>query len=941
MVLLLTVFFPDDSELQELFYQQIKSLSVLHLNIQSLKNKVDHLNTHLVDSPFDIVCLSEHWLSSNNLSNINIYNYKLVTSFCRPEGKHGGVAIFSRKNIELKPVDLDDFCHMFHAEFCAAEISNRNCSLLTIYRSPNSDDVELFFDCLTSVIERLLSKHKQLIIVGDFNIDIRSNTDNASRLRNILSIFGLSHHIDRPTRVTHSSSSCIDNILTNIAADTLEVGLYEPHLSDHYALYMFVKDYRTETSGSKQCRLINKKRKAMFCNKIPEIDWKIVGLGNVNSDALATKIINELASLADSCFPIRKIPNKKRNVAYKWFNDTLRGLRDQLRGSWKYYNMTQSEHDWKNYQEKRRTYRQALKKEKRDRYIDEIQNSENKNKVAWNIVNIERNSKKNCLIEYSLTPDEFNNFFTSFADRISHMFTQTVDPLFYLNNIPKPSSSFFMAPILDDDVRIAILRLKNSPSVDVYGLNAEMLKSSLDYLISPLTTLYNKCLEEGCWPDAFKITKVVPIHKKGDLNDIENFRPIAIVPLISKILEIMLNDRLTNYFERTSLLSTSQFGFRKIKNTISALTALIDDVVGSLDDGSDVTAYACDLTKAFDCVDIGILITKLEFYGIRGTQLKLLQSYLTDRKQYVCCNNKDSILLPVTSGVPQGSVLGPLLFLVYVNDLPSSIPDKCFLFADDTTILSRANSGGVDSLAQAKKWFDANHLKLNEGKTQKIKFSSNKRADKCDPVKLLGIVLDSSLTWASHVDYLCAKLSSQIFALRQLKSCVDNSTLRTVYYSLIHSNILYGVVLWGNSSCSNKVFVMQKYAIRILVDAPYGTSCRRYFKDLGVLPLACVYIMETLTLVHRNPDMLTRHSEIHSYDTRFCNNIVAPRSRLRMTQANRLDVSLYNYLINYFDTVLFQSMSINTFKKWIKQFLLTHSFYTVQEYINFFTTAET
>nr|CAH7768619.1 unnamed protein product [Callosobruchus chinensis] len=134
---------------------------------------------------------------------------------------------------------------------------------------------------------------------------------------------------------------------------------------------------------------------------------------------------------------------------------------------------------------------------------------------------------------------------------------------------------------------------------------------------------------------------------------------------------------------------------------------------------------------------------------------------------------------------------------------------------------------------------------------------------------------------------------------------------------------------------------MQKYAIRILVDAPYGTSCRRYFKDLGVLPLACVYIMETLTLVHRNPDMFTRHSEVHSYDTRFCNNIVAPRSRLRMTQANRLDVSLYNYLINYFDNVLFQSMSINTFKKWIKQFLLTHSFYTVQEYINFLTTAGT
>nr|CAH7723341.1 unnamed protein product [Callosobruchus chinensis] len=132
---------------------------------------------------------------------------------------------------------------------------------------------------------------------------------------------------------------------------------------------------------------------------------------------------------------------------------------------------------------------------------------------------------------------------------------------------------------------------------------------------------------------------------------------------------------------------------------------------------------------------------------------------------------------------------------------------------------------------------------------------------------------------------------------------------------------------------------MQKYAIRVLVDAPHGTSCRKYFKYLGILPSACVYIMETLTLVHRNPDMFTRHSQVHSYDTRFCNNIVAPRSRLRMTQANRLDVSLYNYLINHFDNVLFQTMSIDTFKKWIKQFLLAHSFYTVQKYIIFLASA--
>nr|CAH7758402.1 unnamed protein product [Callosobruchus chinensis] len=632
------------------------------------------------------------------------------------------------------------------------------------------------------------------------------------------------------------------------------------------------------------------------------------------------------SQLIDTHFPLKKVSDTKCNPPVNWFTDSLRQKRDFLSTVRIVCEAEKSSGYTNIYKQLKREYQKEITLTKRAAFNNFISKSDNKSKDSWRLINYEL-ARHHRHDSSKISSEEFNVHFSKIAENIiSKINPQKVSDIKpAINHLG--NTLFEFQYITEDMVLYSILYLKNTSSMDIYNINSKMVKETKHILVPLLTHLFNTCVSSGTFPESLQCAKVVPLFKKGNKSDVNNYRPISIIPIFGKLLEIILKELLLDHLMHISFFSERQWGFLPGKSTVEAVRVVISDIIEGLEEGNHILLALYDISKAFDCVSHDLLMAKLEFYGIRGTQLKLLQSYLTDRKQYVCCNNKDSILLPVTSGVPQGSVLGPLLFLVYVNDLPSSVPDKCFLFADDTTILSRANSGGVDSLAQAKKWFDANHLKLNEGKTQKIEFSSNKRADKCDPVKLLGIVLDSSLTWASHVDYLCAKLSSQIFALRQLKSCVDNSTLRTVYYSLIHSNILYGIVLWGKSSCSNKVFFMQKYAIRILVDAPYGTSCRRYFKDLEVLPLACVYIMETLTLVHRNPDMLTRHSEIHSYDTRFCNNIVAPRSRLQMTQANRLDVSLYNYLINYFDNVLFQYMSINTFKKWIKQFLLTHSLY--------------
>nr|CAH7732477.1 unnamed protein product [Callosobruchus chinensis] len=271
---------------------------------------------------------------------------------------------------------------------------------------------------------------------------------------------------------------------------------------------------------------------------------------------------------------------------------------------------------------------------------------------------------------------------------------------------------------------------------------------------------------------------------------------------------------------------------------------------------------------------------------------------------------------------------------MYINDLPLAADNlTCILFADDTTIFTKSSATpNVSVLGEVKNWFAANRLYLNDSKSQNVSFSTHRWHIKSEPTKLLGVVLDSRLDWQSHIEQLCSRLSSQIFALRQLSPVLPKQALREVYFGIIHSHICYGILLWGGSTKSNRVFILQKRAVRVLDGIQQDVSCRESFNKFNILPLPCIFILESLVSTHRNCNNLLRHSDIHKYNTRTAGNLVWTYSRLDITSKNKVDLNLYNMFVKKFEHTNCRNMSIASFKILVKSYLLEQCFYSVDEF---------
>ena len=468
-------------------------------------------------------------------------------------------------------------------------------------------------------------------------------------------------------------------------------------------------------------------------------------------------------------------------------------------------------------------------------------------------------------------------------------------------------------------------------------------------IISPiLSLLINKSLSTGNFPQCLKLARVIPLFKSGVIYDLNNYRGISLLHILSKIFEKVVYHQLYYYFDTFNLFSTSQFGFRKKLSTSVAILDAIQHIYDHLDKSDVVISFFLDFKKAFDCVDHDILLEKMSVYGVRGVAREWFRSYLSNRYQYVKINGVSSDLRLVRCGVPQGSILGPLLFLIFINDFPQcSDFFKFNLFADDSTLTCNfknnryANINDVlsDQLKPINNWLSLNKIKINTEKSHFIVFSYRKNLiippirfgdgfiNQCSSTKFLGIIIDQNLNFKPHIDYLCKKISKTTGILHKVKYFLPASILKSIYKSLIYPYLNYGIETWYGApqSIREGVQILQKKSVRAINNLSYNAHTNDFFKKDKLLKLDEIYKLNICSRIFNSiisPDQfssrLLSYSNIHDHNTRNNNLFVAPFFRKSTTQSSFLFQAVVEF--NSLPQDLKDIDNIKSFKRKLAEF---------------------
>ena len=518
------------------------------------------------------------------------------------------------------------------------------------------------------------------------------------------------------------------------------------------------------------------------------------------------------------------------------------------------------------------------------------------------------------------------------------------------------ANSLYLRPTDSDEILKEINRLKTKATLDI---RVSVLKHVKQEIVNGLVIIFNKSFEEGRFPEMLKIAKVIPIFKGENPTDPNNYRPISLLSIFDKLLEKVMYNRVNAFLTKHKIFYKYQFGFRKNHATADALSEVINFIYKSLDEGNFVFGIYIDLKKAFDTVQHRILLYKLQHYGIRGLALQWFESYLSKRKQYVVTNNTQSDMLELCEyGVPQGSVLGPMLFLLFINDIHKSLNNTVIkLFADDTNcFLSGNDFSSLERLAETElnklqTWINANNLTINYD-PKKSSYCIFKPRNKCFPpnynrglkigintlkfketTRYLGLLLDSKLTWENHIQELNKKMVKYTGIFSKVRHYLPITCRKTVYNAFIFSRLNYGSEIYINTTKKyiNPLIVTQNKLLRILQFKNIRTPLKDLYREFNTLKLKDLHHYNLCCIVHKfihTPDLLPeainelfcRNEQIHNYNTRQRKDLHPVKINTKLYGEKTISfqgTTLWNNLPNHIKEI----STIRAFKHKLKQHL--------------------
>ena len=483
---------------------------------------------------------------------------------------------------------------------------------------------------------------------------------------------------------------------------------------------------------------------------------------------------------------------------------------------------------------------------------------------------------------------------------------------------------FNIPQITAKDILEYINKLPTNKSTGHDGLSARVLKLIAPALKTPLVKMMNISIDSSVFPSVWKTALVAPLHKDGPRDDVNNYRPIAVLPVLSKILERHVTKSLTNYLNENNLIFTYQSAFRENHSTETALIQLTDNLLFNMDNEKVTGMISIDFKKAFDLVNHEILLQKLQMYGLSDSAVKWFHSYLSDRQQCVKVNECTSSLLPINQGIPQGTIVGPMLFLIFINDAPLYVQNSNMnIYADDATLISSSrwdnitpmNDNIQKDLESIQQWALMNKMIINEKKTksmlikgkrlrkrmEKQHLAQNSSVDQLSIIlnnspienvhshKILGIEVDEDLDFTNHCEILARKISKRIGLLKHISPYLRRNQREIYYKAVIKPVILYGANIWTSTSKGsiNSIFKLQKRAARIILDAEPRSRSVSLFNLLNRIPfyhesyaIRCSLLLKRIlgmTPVYLK-QMLKLNSDTHNRSTRFSNlNFNCPR----------------------------------------------------------------
>lgn len=966
-----------------------KDIKVGFINMRSMRHKLVAITEILEENSLDLFFICETWLHDSEKGIVGAalpkcYSFIHVPRSDDPSITGGGVAIIFRNCFSnfkiLSEYHIND---SFESLVCTFYFSNHFINTAVVYRPGHPGTDMLFMQEFNEFISSFseLGTGTHFFICGDFNYWVDNPSDKPSSL-NFIEILDCHNCINSVRKPTHIAGHILDLVIHDSANTFLHDIVVHPvdaKCSDHSLITFCYSLPLRSPALAKIIKFRNYKNKNLNLNILKHEITTSLSSSNLNSGIadLVTYYNSTLSSLHDIHFPlIEKTIMVKESSP--WFDSSIAALRKDRRKAERRWRRKGTELSRLQYVNARSLVNSKIEEKKKEYFNNEIKNCNTDQKKLWNVI-----SKLAGCVQYQypskVTPDEINKFFINKVETIRSeldeiTYTDNYSDVFLNFNTHHSSCEFNQFnPITESDV-VKLVNSQNKTSCSLDPFNISKVPEVLPLLTPIFTKIINACFSLGVFPSSEKLARVKPLLKKPslDLNDLKNYRPVSNLTFLSKLIEKAILNQLIPHFNSNKCISDFQSAYRQHHSTETALCRIYNDLLHNIQNSNISILILLDLSAAFDTIDHKLLLKDLEQTGIKGNALLLLESYLTEREQEVSLFDSISIPLKLRFGVPQGSVLGPVLFSLYSSKLSKIMAAhgvNYHLYADDTQIylpISDITSCRLKItciMSDIKLWMLERKLKLNEGKTEVIlingtlnsnliakpdNFNIIKDHSPSNSVRDLGFVIDSKLSFKDHFNFIIKSCNYQLRRLSSIIKYLDIQSATTVMHAFITSRVDYCNSLFVNLPKKDltKLQTILNRAARLIFNLAPFTPTSSYLYELHWLPIKARIEFKLCLLVYKalkfnQPtyiyELFTRYKTQSNSVLRAADDphlLIVPRLNKLSSFGSRAISYAGPLLFNKLPSVIKNATSTDTFKKLLKTYLFKKSYDEVSKSIS-------